>query len=77
MTNAEINEAITRVYGWTAEFTFDLNAMHEVEKSLTAEQWEDYVEHVGGTWEEAMHATARRRAEAYLRTIGKWGEVQP
>lgn len=75
------------VYMWTAngidctcyelwDWANDLNAMHEAEKTLDEEQWHDYVEHVGGTWEQAMHATARQRAEAFLRTLGKWEEVQ-
>ena len=58
------------------DYCNDLNAMHEAEKVLDEEQWHDYVEHVGGTWEQAMHATARHRAEAFLRTLGKWEEVQ-
>ena len=36
----------------------DLNAMHEAEKVIA----------------EMVHATARQRAEAFLRTIGKWKE---
>lgn len=72
MTHEQINAAISAVYGWEADYCTDLHAMHEIEKTMTPEQWEDYVEHVGGTWEQAMHATARRRAEAFLRTLGKW-----
>lgn len=64
--------------GWVIDcpnFCSDLNAMHDAEKTLDEEQWHDYVEHVGGTWEQAMHATARQRAEAFLRTLGKWEGV--
>ena len=63
--------------GWVVDcpqFCTDLNAMHEAEKTMDEEQWHDYVEHVGGRWEQAMHATARQRAEAFLRTLGKWEE---
>lgn len=61
----------------------DLNAMHEAEKIMTKAQWEDFVEHlttnfysVSDAWKDACHATARQRAEAFLRTLGKWEEVQ-
>lgn len=61
----------------------DLNAMHEAEKIMTKAQWEDFVEHlttnfysVSDAWKDACHATARQRAEALLRTLGKWEEVQ-
>ena len=61
-----------------------LNAMHEAEKVLTDDQHEDYTEYleivVGITWgtshsyhmKNLRSATARQRAEAFLRTIGKW-----
>lgn len=76
MTDEQINAVISAVYGWEADYCSCLNAMHEAEKTLTVDQWHDYVEHVGGTWEQAMHSTARQRAEAFLRTLGKWEEVQ-
>lgn len=58
------------------DYCKDLNAMHEAEKTMDEEQWHDYVEYVGGTWEQAIHSNARQRAEAFLRTLGKWEEVQ-
>ena len=61
----------------------DLNAMHLAEKIMTKAQWGDFVEHlttdfysVSDAWKDACHATARQRAEAFLRTLGKWEEVQ-
>jgi hypothetical protein len=69
-------------------YTSDLNAMHEAEMTLTDEQrfsaatWlmEDLIakqqwscceqEH----WSVAVFATARQRAEAYLRTLNLWKE---
>lgn len=66
----------------------DLNAMHEVEKALTREElishnrWltvasgkprphdEWIVEHY--VW----HSTAAQRAEALLRTLGKWDDAK-
>ena len=55
----------------------DLNAMHDAEKALTSEQLEVYCNILhkpnhGVYW--AIHATASQRAEAFLRTIGKWEE---
>ncbi len=61
----------------------DLNAMHEAEKVLKGyEQIATYVWHLenrSGDWSTdehlmATHATARQRAEAFLRTLGKWEE---
>lgn len=57
------------------DYCSDLNAMHEAEKVLSDSQSSAYVyqlthddrESEGGTF-----ATAAQRAEAFLRTIGKW-----
>lgn len=50
----------------------DLNAMHEAEKLLIKNHnlWTNYYYSIGATI--VLHATARQRAEAFLRTIGKW-----
>ena len=67
----------------------DLNAMHEAEKVLTDEQDLEYSEALEQVVEgrfvtnnaEDMRrlrsATASQRAEAFLRTIGKWEEAKP
>lgn len=61
----------------------DLNAMHDAENVLTPLQLSEMVclihamHKCGGplTFDAALlHATARQRAEAFLRTIGKWKE---
>ena len=59
----------------------DLNAMHEAEKTLTEQQLPHYDELLGPfLWSGYSastcnwHATAAQRAEAFLRTIGKWQE---
>ena len=62
----------------------DLNAMHEAEKSLNAEQQMEYARHICEMvhsprhWAhinfDITHATAAQRAEAFLKTIGKWVE---
>lgn len=60
----------------------DLNAMHLTEKILSDAQWEDYIDYLANDWgrlpdpwREVCHSTARQRAEAFLRTLGKWEEV--
>lgn len=55
----------------------DLNAMHEAEKTLSEDQmWimARKIELNEDRW--YFHASARERAEAFLRTLGKWEEVQ-
>ena len=64
----------------------DLNAMHEAEKTLSGDQWLDYMLNLQAVlvrhpnrdkWtvcRELRHATARQLAEAFLRTLGKWEE---
>jgi len=67
------------------DYLNDLNAMHEAEKGLTYEQAEEFVEQLyladqknnlaenPPPWRfNVASATAAQRAEAFLRTIGKW-----
>ena len=57
----------------------DLNAIHEAERILTNEQIEVYCSFLQrpqwGIWW-AISATARQRAEAFLRTLEKWEETK-
>lgn len=57
------------------DYLNDLNAMHEVEKTLTnlVDQltYLHKLSPIKSEWTLAT-ATARERAEAYLKTIGKW-----
>jgi hypothetical protein len=71
-------------------YTNDLNAMHDAEKTLTQAQCGPYVEMTcsvqaydaaDDVMDEMIvkpcehmwfHSTARQRAEAFLRTLGKW-----
>jgi hypothetical protein len=82
MTNEQINAAIARVLNadehWMIQkdYCTDLNAMHEAEKVLTFEDWESYRDELGGSFRGCAHATARQRAEAFLRTLGKWKEAE-
>jgi hypothetical protein len=58
----------------------DLNAMHEAEKVMTDEQCVFVRMHLRERLENnpasryVWNATARQRAEAFLRTLGKWEE---
>ena len=59
------------------DYLNDLNAMHEVERNLDNNKYETYedmldilVRRTGVN--RLTSATAAQRAEAYLRTIGKW-----
>ncbi len=66
------------------DYLHDLNAMHEAENTL-GDKWEDYRDALCGVcatdcaidnklsnpW---WNATSDQRAEAFLRTIRKWGQ---
>jgi hypothetical protein len=61
--------------GWVVDcpqFATDLNAMHDAERMLTSAQLLDYVALLFDSTYEATLATARERAEAFLRALGKW-----
>ncbi len=91
MSDDEINVAITEAIDadphWKCakDYCNDLNAMHEVEKTLKGyQQIHTYVWHLHNRKDWVtdfklmeVHASARDRAEAFLRTLGKWKEAQP
>ncbi len=60
----------------------DLNAMHEAEKFLFLKKMAHrYFLHLADFWkgnqsDYYFHSTARQRAEAFLRTLGKWEEAK-
>ena len=62
------------------DYLNDLNAMHEAEKVLVRLQWVSYLRRLQTLCDESVswpiHATAAQRAEAFLRTIGKWEEAK-
>ena len=61
------------------DYCSDLNAMHEAENFLRdANLLFEYGMHITNShhYEYLLRATARERAEAFLRTLGKWEEVQ-
>ena len=76
----------TRMNGWhddqikgLPDYLHDLNAMHEAEKVLREpDQVVSYMEWLGMCYDDSGYktwlvaATAPQRAEAFLRTVGKW-----
>lgn len=63
------------------DYCNDLNAMHEAEKSIPDELWNCYFNQLARITKAEQSddrvffcATARERAEAFLRTLGKWEE---
>ena len=67
-------------YNVIPNYCTDLNAMHEAEKVLANDKWWLFVEWLtdvcGAGVALCISATARQRAGAFLRTLGKWKEVQ-
>ena len=66
-------------YAPEPDYCNDLNAIHEAEKTLNKDQFMLYCDNLwplgNGVWE-AIHATACQRAEAFLRTLGKWDGLE-
>lgn len=65
------------------DYLNDLNAMHAAENSLDQKQRHRFPAELAGavspdsmTRFDLCHATAAQRAEAFLRTIGKWDETK-
>jgi hypothetical protein len=56
------------------DYCNDLNAMHEVVKLLSEEDWEAYFSYLPVEIRSGVEATARERAEAFLKTKGLWEE---
>jgi hypothetical protein len=60
------------------DYLNDLNAMHEAEnvmrfdEEIKGQQYRNMLFHVVKVRPLIIHATAAQRAEAFLRTIGKW-----
>lgn len=60
-----------------AIWTKDLNSMHEAEQQLSPHQRDQMRMRLNMTLgTEYWSATARQRAEAFLRTLGKWEEAK-
>jgi len=87
MTDERINAAIETVLHrnehWiiSRDYCTDLNAMHEAEKIIehSDELFQKYylaLYDVTQSTRWPVCATARQRAEAFLRTMGKWEEAE-
>lgn len=91
MTDEQINERIAKACGWSdlvivngmygqtdiPNYCGDLNAMHEAEAKQswgTICKIDSYLKQMFGNV--ILRCTARQRAEAFLRTIGKWEEAK-
>lgn len=60
----------------TPDYLNDLNAMHEAEATLSVIDHEKFAQRLWGGMpvRESISATAARRAEIFIKTIGKWKE---
>ena len=61
------------------DYLNDLNVMHDATMILGIQQlceMADWLHQITGFYTRIFHATAAQRAEAFLRTIGKWEEAQ-
>ena len=86
MTDQQINAAIDKFTGCDGnecccdechpDWCNDLNAINYAESKLTDSQLWDMANIMNTQGEPGFRATARQRAEAFLRTLGKWEEVQ-
>lgn len=56
------------------DYINDLNAMHEAEGALKFKQQSDYCIQLQNLEDYYWSATAAKRAEAFLRTLGLWKE---
>lgn len=63
-------------YKYVPNYCVDLNAMKEAEMTLTSVQLLNYIAMLYNVCDDAPLASSRQRAEAFLRTLGKWEEVQ-
>jgi len=74
-----LNQSPNSIREHIPDYLNDLNAMHEAEQSipegLTA-YWIELV-NICGSLIPASVASAQQRAEAFLKTIGKWEGAQP
>ena len=60
------------------DYCADLNEMHDAEKACRVDRNWIYLNELDLVCRvDAVYATARERAEALLRTLGKWEEAQP
>ena len=82
MTDQQINAAVRKILNddehWMVErdYCSDLNASHYAERWLTPIQFVSYVFHLMELSHEPLLASARQRAESFLKTMGEWEEAE-
>lgn len=62
------------LYNKGLNYCSDLNAMHEAEKNMCKQEFFVYLRKLP-IGPDSITATAHQRAEAFLRTLGKWEEA--
>ena len=72
----EWSDRFDKIWDAIPDYLNDLNAMHEAEKTLDDKQRLLYLRHLTQLPNYGRCATAAQRAEAYLRTTGKWKEEE-
>ncbi len=82
MNDSEIRVAIAEACGKEVvylDYVNDLNAIHEVEEKIfNQSDWDTYIGYlieIQPKDQSPVRATARQRAEAFLRVLGKWKDV--
>lgn len=74
-----ITVGISSDSGWIPDYLNDLNACHEMEKTLrpiTAARYHQLIQTRLKSCDLAIGATSSLRCEAFLRTLGLWEEEQ-
>lgn len=84
VTFAETHDGCGHPVEWieSPDYPADLNAMHEAEATfdnceIKWKTYRDWILTIVEPHRHEIHATAAQRAEAFLRTIGKWQETAP
>ena len=85
MNSEQINKAIIEITGVARNYSECLNAMAEAEEILSGGEAERYMNLLSTNFDTVhgypnrwrlTHATARQRAEAFLRVKGMWKEAE-
>ena len=57
---------------YAPDYLNDLNAMHEAEKIMSYDEFDEYYVQLSMKMVRPFHATAAQRAEAFLKTLNLW-----
>ena len=72
----ELHGQSGNTYKYVPDYCNDLNAMQQAISILNKDQFVDFIWELMSLEHEPMLSTARQRAEAFLRTLGKWEEEE-